>query len=388
MAIQFMDGFDVYENKADVEAAGGLITEGVNAALLNYSQTLGRFGGGCLTGTDDNANWELTLPTQITQNNIIFVQWAGYYDALDAEDIFRIRNNLDNVSNMRLALNTDGSLDIIRQTGGIEATSAAGVIKAGEWHYFEISCVNANPGQCIVKVDGTQIFDVSTDFNNGTNHYGFLEWAGVDLGARDWRVDDILVMDDVGSFNNALKGDTIIETLNVDGDGGVVAWTRNAGANDWQAIDDPINSTDDGTTIVTSNTATQEGRYTGEAMFAGNVAEVVAVQVRSFAQIAAAGATTYRDLINSSASEAVGGTKTPATVFQWDNNNGDSVFDSDPNGVIAWTQSAVDALEFGKEIVTGGTPNIEVSSLKLEVAYVLPPPPLGPGARYSSRIGI
>ena len=390
MALLAMDGLDVYDDKAAVLAAGWAITAEDTGSNFTYEATGGRFGGGALKGVLDINGWEMTIPGGIAESATVIIQFAYFFLTNDGNEEIIFLIETAGSPAMRLAMNNDQSLDLKNRAGADVATSAAAVMTANTLHYFEIKCTNSISAACIINLNGVEIFNVTgQDFRTGSNNYTHVRFSGVDAATADWRIDDPIIMDTTGSFNNDFIGDVQIETLNVDADGGVVAWTRNAGANDWEAIDEAIQASDGDTTYVSSNTATPEGRY-GFANMTASPSTVPVLQVRSLAKIASADSTTYRDLINSNANEAVGGTITPTTGYVWDIDQGLSLFDSNPDGVVAWTESAINALQAGTEIVAGSTQEIRVTSMFLEVGFTsaAPDPVLGVGARYSGRIGM
>lgn len=343
-----MDGCDHY----DTDTVVG--TKYVSKASFAVVATSGgRFGGGALKrGIASLAGGAFNAAFPAA--NALVVGCAYYFTALTANAIvWRLLSG--GTSQLGVFVNTDGSLEVRRGsnagaavTGGL---SAAGILSSGAWYHIEckVKLDDSIPaGSCEVRVNGATVLTVATgqDLNNAGGNVadGISVLPGyTGYGHNNDSVDDIVVMDQSGSELNDWLGDVRIETIYPNGVGTHQDWSPSEGSNHAAVVDEaPPNTTD----YIYSDTPSEK-----DTSALGNLgvtlSDIYAVQVNSYAAKDGAGDISIRNLIRSDGEDEAGA---PAALSSsW--LGARSIHTKDPATDAAWSQSAVNALEAGVEVV-------------------------------------
>jgi hypothetical protein len=146
--------------------------------------------------------------------------------------------------------------------------------------------------------------------------------------------------------NNARLGEVTMEMLLPDGDGNRNNFTATgAGTTNADRVDDGA-SPDGDTTYVSSSTLDDDELYTHGNITLTNTDTYYAVVVRHLSRKEDAGDRQMRCLARSVATEAESVATGVGAEFRYY----DGIFEVDPNGGGAWTQSSINAAEFGVTI--------------------------------------
>jgi hypothetical protein len=224
---------------------------------------------------------------------------------------------------------------VAKRGGTTLGTSASPVLVAATWAYIECEFHrNGSTGTFKAYVNGVQVLNL-TGQNTGASD---IDTVKVGAGTA-------FSMDDLYCTNTATKlGECRIDVLHPTADTATKDWTPSTGSNNYAVVDD---TTFDLTDYVTAATAGNKDYYAlGDLSFAPN--NIFAVQVTHVAKKDDATTRTYRANIKSSSTEANGATRglgTSYVVYA-------DIFETDPNGSIAWTQTSVNALNAGIEVVS------------------------------------
>lgn len=348
MSLLFMDGCDHYDTDTVV---GTKYVSKASYAVVSTSG--GRFGGGALKlGTP--GQWAGSFTAVFPAANALVVGCSYTFTAFYGSSIvFRLLSGA--ISQCGVFVNTNGSLEVRR--GGVSGTavtgglSAAGIVTAGVWYRIEckVKLDDSIPaGSCEVRVNGATVLTVATgqDLNNAGGNVadGISILPGnIGGGHSNDTVDDIVVMDQSGSELNDWLGDVRIETIYPNGAGTHQDWSPSTGSDHAAVIDEaPPNTTD----YIYSDTSSEK-----DTSALGNLgvtlSDIYAVQVNSYAAKDGAGDISIRNLIRSAGEDEVGATA--ALSSSWLGVS--SIHTKDPKTDAAWSQSAVDALEAGVEVV-------------------------------------
>jgi hypothetical protein len=152
-------------------------------------------------------------------------------------------------------------------------------------------------------------------------------------------IDDMYICDGSGSLNNDFLGDVTVSALLPNGAGNTTGWTASAGSN-YQCVDEA--TPNDDTDYVSTSTLTAKDTYAFPSVVAG--AEVKAIQVFAAVRKATEGPGKVKHVVRSnstdydSAEMGIGGTTYSYTR---------TVHETDPATGVAWTESGVNAAEFG-----------------------------------------
>jgi hypothetical protein len=240
-----------------------------------------------------------------------------------------------------------GTIGAYRQ-GSVSAsnelgTSTVPVILTQNWHYIEVKLtVDNSAGAVQVRVDGVECINVSTvDTQNGGT--GIVQSIRFNKdNATDPYLDDIYVCDTLGLNNNDFIGEIKVETVTPDGDGTTNNWSPDTGLTNYTQVDDG-STPDDDTTYVTTSTVNDSDLYTFAALTTSLLDTVHAVCVRNHVRKEDAGFRTVRCLAKSSLTTNEGDIKALGVDYRYV----DHIFETDPNGGGAWSESSVNAAEFG-----------------------------------------
>lgn len=345
MALLFMDGFDCYASAAQA-VDGGWNRE--DATNCTFSTTAGRFGGGSIGFLNTTHQWTRNIPV-VAYGGTLFTAFAYYHTgSVAGPSLLRVVSD----ANALLVLISHSASGAITFTpnSGTATTEAGASLTPNTWHWVEIKIVlgtTASNGSCEIRIDGSTVINAtSQDTNSSGSGAGFIELGAAAASGNEGHIDDVVIFDASGATFNTFIGDSKITTHTPNGDAATVDWTASAGA-DYECVDETPSAANDDTDYISSSTAGQESRFTMTNL-SGTPDTVHAVQVRYRAKKTDAGTRTVRGLINSSATESTGNTAGLTTAYRWF--FGD-LFPLNPNGSVAWTPAAVNALEVGVEVV-------------------------------------
>ena len=337
MTLLYIDGFDALT--------------GAYAALRGWSGSsiaagTGRIAGRALTSTFGVA-WTLTGPS-FGNKATIGVGFAHIRSSLpgSALTIFSLYDTANTTEQCGVRINTDGTLSACRgNQAAVLGTTAAPIIGDGAWHYIEVmTTIHDSTGSMEIRVDGVQVLNVTgVDTKQGTaaqadrvRFYGTANTSD--------RYDDLYILDNAGSVNNALLGDCRVLTCRAASDASV-QWSRSTGSTNYTLVDDDTVSTSD---YVHTTTAGHIDRY-GLADLSYTPTNVYGVALNYGHQKADAGARTIRGFLKSGSTTSNDSAVSPALSTEAVRF---ALWETDPNTGAAWGASAVNALEAGVEVVT------------------------------------
>lgn len=343
MAIQFADGFDLYANVADVLKGGW----GRSHISVGLSTTNGRFGGGCLQIVDAPSDQGWSGSMYAANGETIIIGFAFRQEHSTSVTV----GNIISTALFSLRLSGTGVLTLLDQAGSTVGTSGA-VVTQGQWHYIELKVTlgtNDSNGVASVRVNEDVVISATGQdfFSSGLNFISTVTLGGPSSGSGgSLRFDDVIIIDETGSDITDFIGDTRIDTIIPNADGGVVDWTASAG-DDYETVDDTPNAANDDTDYISSNTPGQESRFAMTDL--GGSLDIHALQVRLRARKDNAGTRTIRGLVNSNSNEALGPAVGLSTDYAWLRNG---VIYENPDGDVAWDVTSVNAVQAGVEVVT------------------------------------
>jgi len=305
-------------------------------------------------------------------------------------------------------LDTSGHL-IATRNGTVLGTSSSS-ITFGVWHYIETKVtIDPTTGVAEIKVDGTFFLQLSGQNTRASaNSFAGAVQIGGQQAAAGWTKwhDDLYLLDASGAANNTYLGDSIVKgllpqsngTTNqfaataaawsantvmsldqqiVDSNGNIqrvtaitsdfktggstpawasttvgqtttdnhVTWTLVAKTPlaNWMYVDEP--SPDDDQSYVFDATLNDVERYLMATLTA---ASIFAVGVKARASKDNAGPRSFRFQCKSGATTS--NTASDIALSQTVYGNYQAFFETDPNTAVAWTQSGVNAAEFGVKL--------------------------------------
>ncbi len=248
----------------------------------------------------------------------------------------------------QLVLRQDAAGTLYLDRGATNLDSNAYGLLANTWYYIEIDVTwgDGTAGAYDVYVNGQNIMSgTSVDTRNITGD----NCAGVELQGNSSGnpfFDDLVCIDGTGTDQTTRIGPCFIETVIPDANGTTNNFTASPAVSNYLNVDDG-NSPDDDTTYNSSSTVNHKDLY-GHAALTGNVGTVYAVQPRSYVRGVDAGTRGLKNVARSVATEVDGTEKFVDQSYIYI----DHIYENDPNGGGAWTESSVNAAEFGIKITT------------------------------------
>lgn len=350
MAILFVDGCDLYGSDADIQHGGWALSA---ADLVEAVTDGGRFGGGSIRCEYTHG---VTRGVTIAASTLC-CQFAFKHEQLsEATDelFFRARNNGGSQTCASLEITVTGAIRAKNSSGALVGTSVTGVVNEQVWHYCEVKVVCADSGSILVKIDGTEVLNLTgVDTKPGTatdiDSVGFF--GASDSSSLGVVFDDFILIDDSGSNVTDLIGDRRIYTLLPDTDTATVDFSSQPSQSVGDVhtvVDDPVPGSDDGdSTYIYSATPNDEILFDFEDLPV-NPASIEAVCVTLTAKKDDAGARSMAALLSADVKTA-GATFNPGTDYEQHRTIWEQTTEAVP---ASWTGTKVNAAQAGTKLVS------------------------------------
>lgn len=329
MTLLFIDGFDHYSAQADIGKKWSVVT----ATYPTISSTLGRRGGGALSVLNTNYYVERSISSTAT----VIAGFALYRTNSATGDVLKFFEGTTN--HLTLTIDSNGKLRLYNGTnaGTLLATGAT-TISTSTWYFIELKATINNSGSYEVRVNSVSEFSsASADTQNG----GTATMDKVRFTGSAVYLDDIYICNSSGSSNNDFLGDCRIDTLYPSGAGNYTQFTPSAGSN-FSCVDETTPNTTD---YVSSATSGNRDSYAFADLAALTSSTVFGVQVNAYAQKSDAGTRSLGTMARLSSTDADGASVALPTSYSYVS----QIFETDPASA-AWTQSNVNAAEFGVKV--------------------------------------
>jgi hypothetical protein len=342
---------------------GDFATKWDTSPSVSLSTTSPRFAGTAhLALSSINTQGLMKILTAAQEDDVLIVGRANWMDGGSdggtTSGIFRFRSDSGVTDHVSITVTAAGEVRARRGNGAgtVLKTSAAGVIVFSIWQYVEARVkLHDTAGEVQVWVNGVLVLEVTPTTeggnvdtkNSGTKTVLDAVTHGGGGGGTTVRGRDFYIFNEQGTENNGPVGDRRVYVSLPTADTAQEDFTPSAGSDSFAMVDDPAGAiADEDATYIESSTAGHVTRL-ALANLPADVTVVDAVQVTTRARKDDAGARTYRSGILSDATTANGETIAPNTGYESTANP----FDLDPDGDVAWTVAAVNALELQVEVV-------------------------------------
>lgn len=342
MAILIMEGFEGYTNYTDVRQRWSVGTNITSSGIVDGRDGVGK-------------GFSLNFSTAI-----VYLRGAGFpsgtnlvagfgfrHDGtMNAGDMLKFYAYNGITEQIVLRKTAAGELAVDRGSTQLGITSGANLISFN-WYYIEIDVTfgDSTAGSVDVFVDNVSKLSLSSIDTRATagENCGQIGLMGNNNGHE---FDDVYVLDDTGTDQTTRIGPCFIETVIPDSNGTTNNFTASPAVANYLNVDDG-NTPDDDTTYNHSTTVTHKDLY-GMAALSSTIDTVYAVMPRSHVKSTAGGARGVKNVARSSATEVDGTEKNVDAGYRFV----DHIYENDPNGGGAWTESSVNAAEFGIKITS------------------------------------
>jgi len=336
MTMLFTDGFDVGDFALKYEFS--IVAGGTTAAT--------RFGTGLAYTYTSNGGTAGVLKKFFTASNKIIFGCA-FKTVLnnDTSTVMQVWGDGGVTQHLGLRFLTTGQVVLVRGSTVIATSVASGLVTVNTWAYWEMSAtIHDTTGSVEVRINGTPVISFTGDTKNaGTaTTIDAISWHQSGVTSATPSIDDLYILNDLGSTNNNFLGDIRIQTLVPDGAGSVTQLSPLGVANNWDNVNEVPSS---GADFNYSGTVGHRDLYSMTNLTAGTTV-VFAVVPHIIARKTDSGVIAAKTALKHGATVATGTTQTLGTssdVYA-------TVHEINPSTGVAWTVGDLASLEAGVEV--------------------------------------
>ena len=335
MTLLAIEGFDHFTTAQAGDKKWAVSNGGISSAY-------GRFGGQGFGITSSAGNYGYkNLPANkstIYCGVAIIKAEAGPVTYSSPYPLIAFRDE-SNIIQVRLHVTSAFAISAYQGDGTLLGTSSDGVFKDTAWNYVEVKMtISATVGVVEVKIGGTQVLNLtSQDTKNGSDYIGKVYFYCVNASKNTY-FDDMYVDD--AQFH----GDCRVRTFVPDSISSANnSFTASAGAKDECVDESPSNEDTD---YIYSDTLNHKQ---GFGIITGALGTVIGIQLNNHCRIDEAGTRKITPLIRSNSTDYSGTESiaiSAAYLFE------SEIWETDPDDSNVWTQTKLEAAEFGLEITT------------------------------------
>ena len=340
MALLFCDSFDHY---ATAEFPRKYYT--VDTSYNTIQSTVKRTGAQAWRGGLTTYPARIHIP----RSNPVIVGAAVNITGGVNGDLFRFMGGNDTVVNIKHFRGGGVGATVYGMSPDNVCWSNSGVMRPNIWHYLEAKVyLHDSAGYITIKLDGATVASVSNidTLYNYTVADGYMDNIRIESAFISGYTyyDDLYICDTTGSYCNDFLGDVRVDVLAPNAVGNSSGFTRLSGSNNYEMVDDTTDCDDDTTynqanSVVTDTYNFPALPHTATSIKAVQIvtqAERTALAARQLAHVVRRSSTDYAsaDLLLENATY-----KTQRSIWH-----------TDPSTSAAWTQSNLEAAEFGMKI--------------------------------------
>lgn len=248
---------------------------------------------------------------------------------------------------LRLRLNTDGTVSVIRGVSTVLSTSAAS-LSFGGYSYLEWKfTINDSTGSYDVRLNGASITSgTSVDTRNGANaSVNQFQIRALEQPGGNWDFDDLYICDGEGSTNNDFLGDIRVDCYlpNGNGNSSQLLGSDSNSTDNYALVDESSQNGD--SDYVQSATSGQKDTYAFADM-AHTPTGILGAQINMIAKKDDAGVRSICSVTRSGGSDTDGATQALSTSYLCYR----EILETDPNTSSAWTRTNLNNAEFGVKV--------------------------------------
>jgi len=334
MALLFLEGFDIYADGDDVAKKWA-------SASLSTLTSSGRFGTKAASASVISHILQKNLNLGNKTTLIIgfaFYLGAGTPSYSSTYPFIKIMDESDAIQ-VRVHMNSSFGFVVYNGAGTLLGSSASSVYQNSRWHYFEVKTViHDTTGSVEIRLDEATILNLtSKDTKYGSAYADRFKLYGINgIAYNIW--DDFYVDD------TNFQGNVHVKTFRPDSDGNSSDFTRSTGSNDYECVDEEGSNED--TDYIYSDTLNHKSIF---GITTGALGTVSGVQVNCDCRIDQAGTRKITPICRSNSVD-YDGIESPALAANYKYET--SIWETDPDDSNPWTQTKLEAAEFGLEITT------------------------------------
>jgi len=347
MSLLFFDGFDGYSNYGNMPNSGNWSTQYIQAQQEISSVARGGAGKSLATmigspgGRYTGGGYIKTLFANQGGNTLVI--GMALKTVATSGPLWSLHDT-DGAIQCSLYVNASGFLEARRGDNAATLATGSTVVNGDDWLYVEAKILVGSSGSFEVKVSGITQFSFSGNTQNaGTNNVSQFASGCVNVGSDGTTyIDDVYILNTLGSVNNNYLGEVRCEILTPTSDA-AVQWSPSTGSTNYTNIDELGNPND---ADYNFDTVSGHRDEYGLSNLSSPAVSVFAVKVCSRLAKSDSGSISAKYGINS------GGTRqstsvAPTVGFV----NYQTIFESSDGAGTAWTDTLVNAALSLVEIV-------------------------------------
>lgn len=332
MALLFIDGFDHYST-ADMNKKWTTVPATV---YLSIDPTGGRRGTGCALCGAYSTNEQLIKVLSGSYSSVVvgFALYVGIVSS--AANLLVLREGATN----HLLLSFDSIGRFVVKRGTTTLGTSTEFVSPNTWVYVEFKAtINDTTGSFEVRLNGVNVLSATgIDTRNGGTT-GLIDNFFLSTH-QNAKFDDFYICDTSGSSNNDFLGDCRIDTILPNSDGFYTNGTPSTGTAHYACVDEnPPNTTD----YISMDVVSQRDSYGYPDIAALSSSAIYGVQLNAYWMKDDAGSRSAATFVRSVSTNADGASVSLPSSFTFNT----QIFPTDPDTSAAWTQSAINAAEFG-----------------------------------------
>lgn len=335
MALLFMDGFEMGDGALKWDTVSGYATASTSPRVT---------GGGYYLHPSSSAS----LTKQVTVSAQVTAGVAFRLTSFDTNDQLICLSMSNTYAPLWVGVSSGGYLQLNMYPSLLASpqTLATGTtrLSLNLWYYLEMQAtLNDTTGTAQVRLNGVTTPEIS--YTGNTYYPGGSSTMDTMQVQIHGDVDDLYVLNSVGSANTTFQGDVRVYALLPNGNGSSSQLTGSDGdsTNNYQLVNEqPYNTAN----YVGSAVSGQRDTYT-LADLPATVTSVVGVQNNLIAAKSDAGTISMKPALKIGAGVYYGATRSPNTAY----GAYQDVYDKNPATSASWTVSDVNSLEGGMEVV-------------------------------------
>jgi hypothetical protein len=337
MALLFIDGFDHYDinSMGDMGYFGNYVT-----SYVNISASYARYNGqgmrivssayGLPTKNIGVAKSTLYLGVAVKKGQ------AGT-PGTSAGERFITFYDESYVRQVTLQVNASYGISAYCDATLLGST-ADGIFPDQEWFYLEIKVtISATVGEVTIRINETEVLSL-TDQNtkNGDDYIRYFRLSGIyndlDVYFDDLYVDDAQFHGDCQVKTFVPTGDSVTNT----------DFIRSEGSNDYECVDEAIATETD---YIEGSSLNDKSTFD---ITTDSLPSVKGVQVTNYCKTTGTGDNGIKAICRSNSVDYQGTEVTPSADYKFYQ----EIWETDPDDSNPWTQTKLEAAEFGLEITT------------------------------------
>lgn len=341
MSLLWIDGFDDLATGTGTDVKARLARRYALSGSSNptYKSRSGRIGGYGLTS--DSGTAYMTLTSLVNTNDTLIAGMGIYPRVQSTSTVNFFSFNDGSVSGINCRIECiSGEVSAYRGSTFLGG-SAGAQVTYGRWYYVEAKVkVHSSAGSVEIRVGGRTVL-LLTGINTQAGSHAYYDkfW----LHPHSYDYDDIYLADTQGAVNNNFLGNMRVVTLFPNGDGGTNEWTTSSGSDHYAIVDEGIENDD--TDYVESDTSGQTELWTY-----GDISGVGVISGLQLTTVCRDTNTPVFSLKMPAKSGATTSDGTAQVVGMADYGVLHRVLETDPDTTALWTDSGLNAAQFGLKV--------------------------------------